>query len=188
MHFTDGQLLTAADINNFLLNRETNPQLDEAKAATLSRIRELEKTIPAAGQDLTTLPTCFITDAVPQAWKFSFKRTDQDFSTWETKRIDISSDVNIDNLALIEYDQDNRTFNSFSSDATRLKPSSPWAARGYTLMYDTTYISKGRAVTEYFVTLNKKMNLKINTNSSAYSDVVIEEIVDGINALMNNQL
>lgn len=188
MHFTDGQLLTADDINNFLLNRETNPQLDEAKAATLSRIRELEKTIPAAGQDLTTLPACFITDAVPQAWKFSFKRTDQDFSTWETERIDIRSDVNVDKLALIKYDQDNHRFNSFSADATRLILLSPWAARGNTLMYDTTYISKGRAVTEYFVTLNKKMNLKINTTSSAYSDVVIEEIVDGINALMNNQL
>ena len=78
MIFTDGQLLTADDINNFLLNRENNPELDEAKRQALQRIDELKKSIPPSGKPLTTLPLEFKTDEVLQAWKLNVKRNSQE--------------------------------------------------------------------------------------------------------------
>lgn len=78
MIFTDGQLLTATDINQFLLNRETNPDLHAAKTTALQRIEELKASIPSGGKPLEELPASFKADLVMQAWSLKYTRTKEE--------------------------------------------------------------------------------------------------------------
>lgn len=210
MIFTDGQLLTATDINQFLLNRETNPELDKAKTQALQRIQELKTSIPSGKKQLSNLPSNFVTDAVIQNWKLSFTT---DSSQWRENKVQVNliPDVQVSDCPLLcvykheimriptfglspkrtiflsEYEGNPFNLNSeyskyfyISSNPGRDK----FLGDIYFSAWDDSY-KGGTSMTWYFITINKRMNLRVGKiNTRQIERASIEEVPDDLTKLL----
>ncbi|MCI6584476.1 MAG: hypothetical protein MSC45_05345 [Mobiluncus sp.] len=189
MIFTDGQLLTADDINSFLLNRETNPALDEAKTQALTRIETLKNQIPQGGTELTNLPQGFIKDSVVQAWKLNWTRNTQVEIYQKDPGIGIKADE-IPNCRFIYLEYETKSIPIFSTDYdTSNHASCPFIRQGWPhedmgFKYKNE-IENGETKEIYFITINKRIeSLELVYHSEYYTEAAIEEITNEIPQLL----
>lgn len=192
MIFTDGQLLTADDINNFLLNRETNPALDEAKAQALERIETLKSQIPAGGTELTELPNGYIADSIVQAWKLGWTRNSQEEYYKKNPGIGIKSTTELNRCHFIYFNPETKNIPVFSPETKGdylEHDSCPFKAHrsfdedmGYEYKNE---IPNGETKEIYFITINKRIeSLELVYHSEYYTEAYIEEITNEIPQLL----
>ncbi len=189
MIFTDGQLLTATDINNFLLNRETNPELDKAKTKALQRIEELKKSIPAGGQPLEKLPSNFNSTAVVmQTWslKYTRKNNEVDIGDYGKDVIEIKTE---------RYTDFPKYFLVYNHETMRI-PELDWfwgvnLGEYFIDPQKNTFRATGHVDDPQeirFITFSeKKIKLKIESHWKYFSNTSIEEVPDDLTKLLAAQ-
>lgn len=204
MIFTDGQLLTADDINNFLLNRETNPGLDEAKTQALARIETLKSQIPQGGTELTTLPQGFITDCVLQAWKLSITRNNTEIGAWAyDQTIEINAPQSKQTCSILVYNHSDMRLPPIlvriaeTTDSSRKKYTKLYTAREdgtentdlYADNARITYMAKpetGISKEIFFITISQKLTLtQVIAPEKYYTKATIEEVPDDLPKLLH---
>lgn len=187
MIFTDGQLLTADDINNFLLNRENNPELDEVKRQALQRIDELKNSIPPSGKPLTTLPLEFKTDEVLQAWKLAVKRNSQEEFYKHPSVLTIAPSIE-GYPQFISYDPASMRVPLF---CTRMDKNHEYCPFEYYSRFNqfTGFkykkdFSLGKLTTVHFITIAARIGeIKLKYDPQYYDSAVIEEVPDDLTKL-----
>lgn len=195
MLFTDGQLLTAADINNFLLNRETNPELEQAKALSLQRINELKQSIQH-GDNLRNVPHSFVLNSKIRAWKITITRNNYKKYNNTINVSSASGFINYYNSqAFVEYDPTtmkligNLEFFSDYYDGKKhvFMFSSNYSASGDIITYnfgDTFRIGDSR----HLITISENANLRLaSPDGSRITECKVEEVPDDLTKLLAAQ-
>ncbi|MBB5846541.1 hypothetical protein F4555_001337 [Mobiluncus mulieris] len=191
MIFTDGQLLTATDINNFLLNRETNPELDKAKTQALQHIEELKTSIPKGGKPLDELPEYYFNSeaVVMQAWSLKYTRNKEEVRYKDNDWIEIQAEDSIlFPKYFLTYDHKTMTIDTFSSweenMGKNLIEHDGWPHKP--VYKPSSYIHAPQEIR--FITFSsKKTKLKIDYNISYLDNTSLEEVPDDLTKLLAAQ-